>query len=222
MTKIINYLPRIDEIARELYDFSKVGAAAFSNVLNRDFRRELVEEIRRNKNKLNTVKREAGQVIQDIDTAYIGEGDNNRRESEFPLAFQLRGEYSPFFKGLAARAGFTPGRLNSVGLHYYPANSRGITAHQDYARDINLVSIFVLEGQAEFYVCNNREGNGSLKLDSSPGGLILLRAARKESEQRFRPFHYIPGVREERYSIIFRQREENGAIPGNALRREEM
>jgi len=193
-------------ISRELYDLSKLGGMSFPNFLNPDFREDLLNEIKNAQGRLKPAEQYVGKVQQVMNTFYIGEAHNNSNIGNFPLVKQLRDTYSLFYKELGNIANFYSGNINSIGFHHYPANSLGITPHQDYAFDYNLISIFVLEGNASLNVCRDRDKRDSMQLSAAPGSLVLLRAARKPEEQKYRPFHYIDGVKEERYSLIFRQK----------------
>ena len=115
-------------------------------------------------------------------------------------------EYRRFYKKIAEKAKFDDSIFNKIGFHKYQAGSIGITPHQDYETHINLISIFNLVGEAGFYYCEDKDGNGSRKIDSSPGSLILLRAPRNEDEEKYRPFHYINPMSNERLSLNVRRK----------------
>lgn len=202
-----NCLLKTDSIARDLYH--GLGGMSLPRFLRSSFRIPLLEEIEGSKDKLKLAERVVGKVEQEIYTLYIGEADEGNGEllKDFPLVRKLREEYNGFYRKIGRHASFGSGEINSIGIHRYPENSIGITPHQDFGFDKNMISIFVLKGNAPFYVCKDRDKSGSQLLDSPPGSLILLRAPRKPKDQAPKPFHYIDGVKEERYSLIFRQKQ---------------
>ena len=147
-----------------------------------------------------------GPVIQEMKTLYL----ETRQENDLPTFFrdrieQFKKEYTEFYQRMAKAALFNESEFNSLGIHCYPEGSIGITPHQDFTRDHNLVTSFVLSGNAPFYVARTREKEGAQRFDTPPGSLIFMRAARDECEQTGRPFHYLEGpLEEERYSILIR------------------
>ena len=96
-------------------------------------------------------------------------------------------------------------RLTDIRLQKYAQGSLGITPHRDGAQFCNVVSIFMISGQARFAVCANRLGGAAREIDVSPGRLLLLRAPGFLGADE-RPFHYVTDIREERYSCALRQR----------------
>jgi len=130
----------------------------------------------------------------------IGEFENERRK-DFENVFLLRDSYEL----LVRESGFQDIKFNSVSFQKYKEGSIGITPHRDGLKYINLISVFVLGGEAPFYICKDREGTDKTYLGSSPGSLILLRAPRKPEEKDFRPLHSVGRVGKERYTIGLRQ-----------------
>ena len=96
-------------------------------------------------------------------------------------------------------------QINSIGIHHYRNQEEGISPHQDYARDVNLISILSISGKASFLICKGRTKEKAESLELLPGSLVLMRAPRNKKENSLRPFHCIEKVSEERYSIILRQ-----------------
>lgn len=200
----------IKSLVEELYDFSKLGGIAIPNFITIEGRQNLLKGLEREKNLLVEEEREVGSVVQEMKTAYL---DPNKMTLFNPHLRQnieqLLSEFDPFYKKISRQAEFKEHDFNSIGFHFYPKGSIGITPHKDYAKDHNLISIFVLEGKAKFGICENREKKNSIELESNPGTLLLLRAARNKEEQIFRPFHYIEVVEEDRYTLIIRKRISN-------------
>ena len=199
----------IDDVVDRLYDFSALGALSIPHVLTEAAQQELLEGILSAQPLFSKVQRELGEVIQEMETVYMQKVAD--KIPFFPLfeqrINQLQKEYLLIYQKIADKASFTEKTFNSVGVHHYPIGSAGITPHQDFSSDINLIASFVVAGNAPFFVCSNREKAHALELKASPGTLILMRAARTKEEQKKRPFHYLVGpITEERYSILIRTR----------------
>lgn len=197
----------VDKVVEELYDFSKFGAVFFPDLLTECARRELLGGIQSAGFLFQKVQRERGPVIQEMDTLYFE--NNYDLLHTLPLlenaVTQLRQEYGELYEKIAVQAGFSGTQVNSVGVHHYSIGSVGITPHQDFKSDRNLIASFVIDGCAPFGVCNNREKTGAQLFDAGPGSLIFMRAARNECEQKYRPFHFLEGpLLEDRYSILLR------------------
>ncbi|MCH8945508.1 MAG: hypothetical protein IIA85_01130 [Nanoarchaeota archaeon] len=196
----------IDFVVSELYDLSKIGALSIPGVLSSKARENIVKGAKSAIKLFWKAPRVEGPVIQEMETLYIEDTDVRDLERSFVDSIkQFKREYGEIYRQISKKAGFLVDSFNSVGIHYYPYNSQGITPHRDYTRDRDLISIFVLQGQAKFCVCEDRNKKGSINLDSSSGSLILLRAARNDLEQSYRPFHYVEPIERERFSLIVRR-----------------
>ena len=129
---------------------------------------------------------------------------------EFPeesLFFPLKNEFAKFledsFKLLETPPFTEKLNFNEMQLQKYEAGSIGITAHRDHIKYRNLIGIFYLEGSAKFYVCEDINGNNAIKLDASPGNLILLRAPGFYDLLK-RPYHFATDIVGERYLFSLR------------------
>lgn len=200
----------VEEIVAKLFDFSTLGAISIPGFLTETGREELLTGIKEAQHLFKKVEREKKKsgVIQEMKTFYL----ERLKEGELTQGLQdsitaLTKEYAEMYERLAAKGNFTSKTFNSIGVHYYWIGSMGITPHQDYAADVDLVASFVLSGNAPFGVCKNRRKESALYLEASPGTLIFMRAARCEQEQSARPFHFLDGsIEQERYSILIRNR----------------
>ena len=201
----------LEAMARKLYDPDNLGGISIPNFLEEERRIAILDGIKGADLSWRRPQRREGYVFQEMDIYYFQEGFQDYWEERgVPEIEELKREFEEeFYKPLGKVAGFD-GKINFTGLNHYQNGSIGITPHRDYEGDINLVSIFVLQGEAPFYVCSDRKKSNSLKLNSEPGSLILLRAARKEEEQSLRAWHYLEEVKSERYVLIFRQIESSG------------
>ncbi|MDO8511477.1 MAG: hypothetical protein Q7S55_04905 [Nanoarchaeota archaeon] len=213
MTKYI-YTEKIniEEIVQRLFDFSTLGALSIPEILTDYARTELLAGIAASRHLFRAVEREKKKsgVIQEMRTFYLERLQEQGEELPQILRNPLKAlteEYAKIYAEIAAKGNFTSQKFSSIGIHHYPVGSAGITPHQDYAADTNLIASFVLQGNAPFGICKNRQKEGALYLEASPGTLILMRAARNEQEQAARPFHFLEGpVQEERYSLLIRDR----------------
>ena len=200
----------VDEVVSKLYDFSTLGALSIPEALTEEARKWLLTGIKNSEHLFTTVEREKKKsgVIQEMKTFYLerlAEGELSRTLQG--AVANLAAEYAEVYEHLAEKAHFTSRTFNSIGVHHYWIGSAGITPHQDYAADMDLVVSFVLQGNAPFGVCKNRQKDGAVYLEASPGTLIFMRAARNEQEQPARPFHFLEGpVEVERYSLLIRNR----------------
>lgn len=194
----------IENLVRELYDFNKVGALAIPGFITGQAREELLSHIRSARYFFSKAPMTEGTVTQDVERLFLDEGDEENLSGSFKSRIKgFKEEYLEFYDRMGKLAKFRK-RFNSIGMNYYPKDSIGISIHQDYSIDVNLVSVFVLSGKAPFYVCKRKSKEEAIQLESSPGTLILMRGPRNEQEQMFRPFHYVGDVEEERYSMIIR------------------
>ncbi len=207
----MNYLNsqdiNIKEIVRNLYDFSQSGVISIQNVLTPRALKDLQKAAHLNTHLFREVLYNEGTAEQQMSTLYFDKVPQEAIALEsLPILSQLRLEYHPIYQSLAKEAQFKEDDFNKMGFHRYQAGSLGITTHQDYERHINLISIFNIAGNTPFYYCKDEHAIHACEIDSSPGSLILLRAARDESEQRYRPFHSVGKVNAMRLSLNIRTR----------------
>ncbi|MBS3093368.1 hypothetical protein J4456_02175 [Candidatus Pacearchaeota archaeon] len=195
----------IDDVVENLYNFDSIGALSLDGVLTTTGINEL-NSFARTYNELTKVKEMQGKVRQDMRTKYFYDIDEHTfSPQEFLPLQKFVDEYSLIYSEIAKKANFNGTSFNALGIHHYGENSQGITPHQDFSTDRDLISIFILIGQDPLYVCLDRKKNGSIALAQNPGSLVLLRAARQESEQKYRPIHYLNPVTSERYTLIVRK-----------------
>jgi hypothetical protein len=194
----------IQKIVDELYDFEQHGVIGLENFLTQEAISSLMCGVISASHLFKTSQRYVGDVLQDMETIYLEHIPANVHIPSLHEAMvQFRAEYNLFYAQIAECAGFPP-LFNSTGFHHYRAGSKGITPHQDFARDKNIIANFVLKGDAPFWVAKDREKGNAKKILAPPSTLILMRAARREEEQRHRPFHYIEPVEDDRYTMLIR------------------
>ena len=207
------------DIAKNLYDFEQPGATSFADVLSWELCQNIIKVSEAYRllpgNGFVTPQRERGRVIQEMQICYLERLLQVPPELSSVIA-PIAVELEKFFQRLRPYAEPLAGDLlrdtpllgssfNSIGIHYYPAQTGGITPHRDFASSLNLIIIFVLSGDAELYICQNRKGEEAKKTICSPRSMVILRAPRNEAEQQYRPFHYLTSSSTDRYSLIFRQ-----------------
>lgn len=95
--------------------------------------------------------------------------------------------------------------FNAMVLQKYEKGALGITPHLDGKRYVNLVCIFVLEGEGKFYVCDNRAGDNPREIDATLGKVIFMRAPGFRGMENNRPFHFVTNISSDRYTLTLRQ-----------------
>lgn len=201
------------EVVRKLYNFSDRGVTSIPDAMTRFGIEKLLKGIEAAKDLFWEAEKQEGKVRQEMRCLYLESADWTKLNEEFKKTISdFKKEYGKIYKRISSKAGFEKNEFNSIGIHVYPSSSEGITPHRDYAGDRDLISIFVLKGRGIFGVCSDRNKTDALELEATPGSLILMRAARNESEQKFRPFHYVEKVEDERCTLIVRRREKLGKI----------
>ena len=98
-----------------------------------------------------------------------------------------------------------PFELNDMVLQRYQPGPVGISPHVDGRSMINLVCIFVLEGEARFCICRARDGCCAVSIDNEPGRVVLLRASGFYGCYRG-PFHFVSDITSQRTVFSLRQR----------------
>ncbi len=145
----------------------------------------------------------------------IGEGDRAVRQ-DFELCMSIA-PGSPFhalaadLERLVARALdrlappplAAPPRFNDLIVQRYDPGSRGITPHRDHLRYRDLVAIVNLAGQARFFLCADRSGQGAREVPIPPGSLLLMRAPGFD-DRCDRPFHMLCEVTQTRIALGLR------------------
>jgi hypothetical protein len=128
--------------------------------------------------------------------------------SHLKTAFQVL--MNDQFQQLEINPFIVPLQFDSMALHRYFAGELGITPHRDSLRSINLVCLFNVAGEGNFFVCADRQGNQRIAIDTAPGSVILLRAPGFYGSS-LRPFHTVTQFRSTRYSFGLRQRKSEEA-----------
>lgn len=93
--------------------------------------------------------------------------------------------------------------FNDLIVQRYMPDSGGITPHRDHVRYVGLVALVILAGDAEFYVCGDRDGSGA-RLIASPKGCLLLMRGAGFAGIKTRPFHMLKNIRSFRVSFGLR------------------
>lgn len=204
------------EIADTLYDPHQKGVLCIPHFLKVDAIHALMQEVREQQSAFSDVREGTYKHTTECKDklTFIEQGFPLIPDT-FPTLKKIHEGYSLFYRQLALFARFSPALINSVDVNRYPVGTGHISPHQDLLPMINLVSIFPLAGKGKLAWCNARAYTEEQEIDTNPGNLILLRAHRNDQEKHLRPWHYVGNVTEERYSLILRQRKQNGVPPGN-------
>ena len=135
------------------------------------------------------------------------------QDFELTMTFQPDDPFSRFARALdrlsdAALALLDPNPCpgmthNDLILQRYQPGSGGITPHRDHIRYCGLVSLFLLTGHGDFYVCKDRDGADARSLPSPSGSLVLMRGA-GFAGLKDRPFHTLRDIRSFRVSFGLR------------------
>lgn len=203
-------LINVESIAQELYDPQKPGVIAVPHFLTESFCVEARAEFRRNKTLFWDAPLVEGTSRQELKVHYSGPADGTTEgNDQFRAIGRLRESYAQFYKQLSNRCGFWQGSIiNSQGLHWYQEGSCGMGVHRDYTKDINLLTLFVLSGNASFSVYRDKQKSKSLyEVETKEGMLVLMRGPRNPNENDLRPYHEIGEVKAERMCVIFRQKK---------------
>jgi len=133
--------------------------------------------------------------------------------TEFPdnsLFWRLKNDFTELFtrkiSTLKVKDLFSTSLLfNDMSLQRYRVGSIGITPHKDGKSRINLICVFILTGQAEFAICDDRSGSNARFLDTMAGNLIILRGPGFLNSE-VQPFHFVRNITHERIVFGLRQR----------------
>lgn len=98
--------------------------------------------------------------------------------------------------------------FNDFIVQDYSDNSEGMSPHRDHIRYINLVALVLLEGEADFSVCEDRSGKSSKVIQARPGDVILMKAPGFCGEDS-RPFHQVRNIKGRRLIVGLRQDSYN-------------
>ncbi len=205
-------------IADCLYHGDK-GAFLIGGAVKNDALLSLREEIRSQERLLKQAKKTYGRAEQRFKMHYWGTYETGSNEDpRFPLISRFAQAYTAFMQPLIQRAGLTQQRVSSIGVHIYEESALpGLGPHRDHS-NVQLVSTFVLEGYAPFYIGKNHNLIDKITLDPRVGSLLLMRGPRNEQERKLaniksqtydpaldsRPIHCVGPVEEERIVVLLR------------------
>ena len=135
------------------------------------------------------------------------------QDFELCMTFDAQSPFREFARALdrltnaaVQHAGFdldTPFSFNDLIVQRYMPGSGGITPHRDHVRYVGLVALVILAGDADFYLCGDRDGSDAKFIDSPEGCLLLMRGA-GFAGLKTRPFHMLKNIRSFRVSFGLR------------------
>ncbi len=178
--------------------------AASAPILQKEHCEQLVREINSREYpfapELCEQGKDGAKVYQELETVA-----NFPRNSSFTMIKDIFEMYLDVYANSLSPYPFTfEPRFNSVTLARYPKGSMGITPHLDHVKYKNLICIFILQGKGKFFLCDDRQGNGAREINASVGNIIFLRCPGFMGINK-RPFHFLAGIDETRYSLVLRQ-----------------
>jgi len=104
----------------------------------------------------------------------------------------------------------TPLTFTDCALQHYPqtvgTQKYGIGPHRDQKDFVNLIVVLLLHGDSNFFICRDREGGSSEKIEAKPGQLIVMRGGGFAQDTLSRPLHYV-GPIDERGRLSFGLRQ---------------
>lgn len=93
--------------------------------------------------------------------------------------------------------------LNDLTVQRYRKTEQGISPHRDSSHFRGVIALLVLEGEGEFFLCDDREGNNPRAIENRAGDLLLLRAPSFAGSD-VQPYHYVGKVLQSRTSFALR------------------
>ena len=141
---------------------------------------------------------EGREVLQDFDICFPAPRDGAMAKLADMLEEVTAEAGGPYLKDAL--------RLNDVAVQHYHPKSKGIGVHRDALRYRGLVFNITLAGASRLAVCEDRDGNGAVTIDDSPGRIAILSAAGfngREGEEA-RALHKVDDVTKGRLSIGLR------------------
>lgn len=96
-----------------------------------------------------------------------------------------------------------PVRFSEVVAQWYPPSTRGISPHRDPKTYTRLVGILIARGEGDYFITNDREGNGARPVEAPEGSLLLMRQPGFGAADR-QPFHTLRTVHSERRIVTLR------------------
>ena len=192
------------DIARILDELVRIGATSVK-LLTDEFRMALLQE--------------AEGYVYEAEDEVVGSGDSTVHQNMSSFSnfandsnyYLLRNAFQALLDAAFATLDVYPFatrlNFNALVLQKYDQGSLGITPHRDQLRYINLVCVFMIEGQGRFCLCGDRSGNDTHALDATPGRVIFMRAPGLLGATK-RPFHYVTDIQAPRYTFGVRQHRD--------------
>lgn len=188
------------DLRAALLAVKREGAAYIPDALHEPFLARLQHEVE--SGPFAPMPERVGKVTQEVDSFLV---HGSAREA-FPLMEELGQELVAGVRhegrGIKGVTTWVP---NLVIVQRFRPGALGITPHLDGKRYQKLVAIVTTKGSAAFTICRNRRGDVVEEWQTSPGGLVLLRAPGFAGLEDGRPLHMVHGPkRGQRYSVAFR------------------
>lgn len=128
-------------------------------------------------------------------------------QTEFPedsLFVQLAQEVSRNVNAAAYSMLSKTLNYNDMVVQRYEPTDMGISPHRDGLRYRDVIAIVILEGEGEFFRCDDRDGSNPVAIRNDPGDVLLMEAPGFFYRER-QPFHYVGKIHSRRTSFALRQ-----------------
>jgi hypothetical protein len=207
---MFRFQPDAPSLGATLYKEDGLGGLVVRGLLEGWVCQEILAEVRGGP--FIEAPRSYGVARQEFDHYSLGERDKPSIRGDirdFPLIRDLRSAYTSLYAGLFPLS-LQDVALDSIAVHRYPVGSLGLSRHRDASRYVYVIGIFVLAGQAPFYLYEGKNREPALDLAPNPGDFILLRAPFGDVDRR--PPHAVGRVSEERFSVTFRAPTKKGRV----------
>ncbi len=207
-----------DLITNRLYR-EEQGAFLIESFLKEDALVSLQKEVHSKRDLLKQAKPVYGGAEQRFNMRYWGTYETGTNDDEdFPLVSQFARTYDELIQPFVNKVQLSQQHVSSIGVHIYEKNNKqGLGSHRDHS-NVQLVSCFVLQGYAPFYIGKNHTLADKIIFKPRRGSLLLMRGPRNEREREYtnnknpnydssldlRPIHCVGPVEQERTVIILR------------------
>ncbi len=157
-----------------------------------------------------------GITETNVDQHFLGCDTFEKTSAFISLARKTEKMLQPIFGTMID----VPIQFNDYSLQKYPISKPehrfAISPHRDHKYCINVIAIYVLEGEAPFFISANKSAMNATEIKTKPGDLILMRGF-QFLESPARPLHFLGKVTKERLSFGLRQVTEGKVLPKSSL-----
>ncbi|MDP3646235.1 MAG: hypothetical protein Q8R25_04045 [bacterium] len=179
------------------------GGATICNFLSNTVRNALLDELRR----YDLQEQPALYGAYDTRQAFASVSSFANDSLFVSVAGQLELFLEKKFRECSPYPFSEPVRFTDLVVQRYQPGPIGIAPHRDGKSFINVVAVLILEGEARFCFCDDREGNNFRPMRNQPGDLLLMRAPGFLGED-VQPFHFVDSITQQRTTFALRQKKK--------------